>query len=125
MWGGLKGGLVAVGSALAASVCCLLPLALVLLGVSTGAFMATTMQYRWLLLPLGVAGLAAGYAFYARERRRCSAVGCRVAGGRVTLGLLALATLVVVGELAVALFPDAVARLLAGTPEHAGGLREP
>jgi hypothetical protein len=37
MWDGLKGGVVAAGSALAASVCCLLPLALVLLGVWSGA----------------------------------------------------------------------------------------
>lgn len=122
MWTGLKGGLVAVGSALAASVCCLLPLALVLLGVSSGAFMLTTMQYRWLLLPIGVVGLAAGYALHLRERCRCEGLGCRVAAGRTTLVLLVLATLIVLGELAVTLYPEPVARLLArgdGNASHA------
>ncbi len=124
MWSGLKGGLVAAGSALAASVCCLLPVTLVLLGVSSGAFMAATMPHRWLLLPVGVAGLAAGYALYARERRRCATIGCRVAGGRTALAILVVATLVVVGELAVTFFPETVARVLAGTAQHAGA-REP
>src|SRR5215510_13874551 len=37
-----------VGAALA-SLCCLLPLTVIVLGLGSGAFMATTMQYRWLL----------------------------------------------------------------------------
>lgn len=127
MWNGLTGGLVAAGSAIAASVCCLLPLGLVLLGVSSGAFMMTTMPYRWLLLPIGVTGLAAGYVLYLRERRRCAGLGCRLAGGRTTLALLILATLVVMAELAVTVYPEPVARLLAGADDgathsqHGGG----
>ncbi len=120
MWSGLKGALVGVASALAASVCCLLPLALVLLGLSSGAFMMVTMPYRWLLLPLGVLGLVAGYALYFRERRRCAAATCRLAGGRTALVLLVLATLVVLAELAFVLYPEPVARLLAGAPGPAG-----
>jgi hypothetical protein len=121
VWAGLKGGLLAAGAALAASVCCLLPLTLVLLGLSSGAFMATTMPYRWLLVPLGVAGLLGGYGLYAGQRRHCAAAGCRVAGGWMTLILLVLATLVVLGEVAVTFFPEAAARALAGPPGHAGG----
>ena len=120
MWNGLKGALVGVASALAASVCCLLPLALVLLGVSSGAFMMVTMPYRWLLLPLGVLGLVAGHALYFRERRRCAAAACRVAGGRAALVLLVLATLVVLAEVAFVVYPEPVARLLAGAPGPAG-----
>jgi mercuric ion transport protein len=120
MWSGLKGALVGVASALAASVCCLLPLALVLLGLSSGAFMMVTMPYRWLLLPLSVLGLVAGYALYFRERRRCAAAACRLAGGRTALVLLVLATLVVLAELAFVLYPEPVARLLAGAPGPAG-----
>lgn len=120
MWRGLKGGLVGVASALTASVCCLLPLALVLLGLSSGAFMTVTMQYRWLFLPPGVVGLVAGYALYFRERRRCAAAGCRVADGRTALVLLLVATLVVLVELAFVVYPEPIARLLAGTPGPAG-----
>lgn len=116
MWTGLRGGVVAAGSAVAASVCCLLPLTLVLLGLSSGAFMAATMQYRWLLLPVGVAGAVGGAALYVRERRRCDAAGCRVAGGRLGLALLVAATLVVLAEVAVTVYPEPVARLLAGAP---------
>ncbi len=120
MWNGVKGGLVAAGSALGASVCCVLPLALVLLGVSSGALMVTTMQYRWLLLPLGLTGLGAGYALYVRDRRRCATAGCRMAGRRTAVALLVVATLLAVAELAVTLYPEPVARLLAGVPDPAG-----
>ena len=42
----LTAGLIAwVGAALA-SLCCLLPLAVIVLGLGRGAFMATTIQYR-------------------------------------------------------------------------------
>lgn len=39
-----------VGAALS-SLCCLLPLGVIVLGLGSGAFMAVTMQYRWLLIP--------------------------------------------------------------------------
>ena len=58
----LAAGFVAwVGAALA-SLCCLLPLAVIVLGLGSGAFMATTMQYRWLLIPAGIIGIATGTA---------------------------------------------------------------
>jgi len=70
----------AVGAGLAAwvgaglsSLCCLLPLAIITLGLGSGAFMAVTMQYRWILIPAGVLGVTAGFMLYVRERRRCDA----------------------------------------------------
>src|SRR5438309_6929995 len=96
----LNAGLVAwVGAALA-SLCCLLPLAVIVLGVGSGAFMATTMQYRWLLVPAGVVGIVAGFALYVRERRRCDTLACRMAGSRTTLALLIIDSLVVVSAIA-------------------------
>jgi hypothetical protein len=76
-----------IGAGLA-PLCCLLPLAVIVLGLGSGAFMATTMQYRWLLVPAGVVGIVAGFALYVRERRRCDALACRMAGSRITLALL-------------------------------------
>ena len=109
----LTAGLVAwVGAALA-SLCCLLPLAVIVLGLGSGAFMATTMQYRWLLVPAGIIGIATGFVLYLRERRRCDALTCRMAGSRITLGLLILASFVVATTIVLDRFPEFTSDLLA------------
>ena len=111
-FGALTAGLVAwVGAALA-SLCCLLPLAVIVLGLGSGAFMATTMQYRWLLVPAGIIGIIAGFALYVRERRRCDALACRMAGSRITLALLILASLVVTTSIVLDRFPEFTSDLL-------------
>ena len=120
----LTAGLVAwVGAALA-SLCCLLPLAVIVLGLGSGAFMATTMQYRWLLVPAGIIGIDTGFALYLRERRRCDALACRMAGSRITLGLLILASLVVATTIVLDRFPeftsDLLAHLVTGDAAHTG-----
>jgi len=110
---GLAAGLVAwVGAALA-SLCCLLPVAVIVLGLGSGAFMATTMQYRWLLVPAGIIGIVTGFVLYLRERRRCDALACRMAGSRTTLGLLILAGVVVASTIVLDRFPEFTSDLLA------------
>ena len=117
-------GLVAWIGAGLASLCCLLPLAVIILGLGSGAFMATTMQYRWLLVPAGVVGIVAGFALYVRERRRCDALACRMAGSRITLALLIVASLVVATAIALDRFPeftsDLLAHAMSGGPAHSG-----
>src|SRR2546421_7349667 len=99
-------GLVAwIGAALA-SLCCLLPLAVIVLGLGSGAFMAVTMRYRWLLIPGGIIGVATGFFLYFRERRRCAALACQVAGSRITLALLVVASLVVGTSIVLDRFPE-------------------
>src|SRR6184192_4558826 len=93
--GSIGAGLAAWAGALLSSLCCLLPLAVIVLGLGSGAFMAVTMRYRWFLIPAGVIGVTAGFVLYLRERRRCNALACRMAGSRVTLTLLIVAGLVV------------------------------
>lgn len=110
----LKAGVIASGGAVLASLCCLLPLAVVLLGLGSGAFMAVTLQYRPILLPLGVAGVSGGFWLYARERKRCAARGCRMAGARLNVSLLGLAMVVLLAEILLALFPEWSSRLLLG-----------
>lgn len=109
---GLKSGLVSFGGAFLASLCCLLPLAVVLLGLGTGAFMATTMQYRPLFLPLGIVGVGFGYYLYFREKRRCAALACRMLGARTNLVLLIVASLMLAIEVVFALFPQRVWSLM-------------
>lgn len=111
--GALGAGVSAWVGAVLASLCCLLPLAVILLGLGSGAFMAVTMPYRWLLIPAGVVGVATGFALYVRERRRCATLACRMAGSRVTLVLLVIASLVVVTSILLDRFPELTSELLA------------
>jgi hypothetical protein len=111
--GSLGAGITAGLGAALSSLCCLLPLAVIALGVGSGAFMAVTMWYRWLLIPAGVAGVVAGVVLYVRERRRCATLACRMAGRRVTLAALVVAAVVVATAVALDLFPEFTSELLA------------
>jgi hypothetical protein len=111
--GSLGAGIAAWAGALLSSLCCLLPLTVIALGLGSGAFMAVTMQYRWILIPTGILGVLAGFALYIRESRRCEALACRMAGGRATFVLLVLASLVVVTAIVLDRFPEATSDLLA------------
>ncbi len=55
--GSLGAGVAALAGAVLSSLCCLLPLTVIALGLGSGAFMAVTMQYRWILIPTGVLGV--------------------------------------------------------------------
>ena len=105
------GGSAWVGAVLS-SLCCLLPLVVIVLGLGSGAFMAVTMQYRWLLIPAGIVGVAIGFVLYVRERRSCAALACRMAGRRVTLALLVVASVVVITSIVLDRFPELTADLL-------------
>jgi Cu/Ag efflux protein CusF len=107
-----KPALVSLMAAFTASLCCLLPLAVIVLGLGSGAFMATTMRYQRILLPLGILGVAAGYLLYVRERRRCQALVCTMAGSRVNLVALGVATVVLLGEVVLVAFPEGASILL-------------
>jgi mercuric ion transport protein len=92
-----KEGLIGLGTAIAASSCCLLPLAVVYLGIGSGAFMMTTMKFRPILFPIGLLGLSTSYYLYFRERRRCKTLACAMVGNTCNLVTLALATLIMIG----------------------------
>lgn len=108
----LRPALVSGVGAVAASLCCFLPLVVIALGLGSGAFMATTMRYQRLLLPLGVLAVTVGYVLYFRERRRCQRLVCTMAGSRVNLIALGLATVVLLGEIGLVAFPEAASRLM-------------
>lgn len=108
----MKYGLISFGGALIASLCCLLPFAVILLGLGTGAFMAATMRYRAVLLPVGLIAVGAGYYFYFREKRRCNAIARQMVGARTNLALLIVASLMLAVEVVFALFPQTVWSLM-------------
>jgi hypothetical protein len=122
--GAVGSGVTAWVGAVLSSLCCLLPLAVIVLGLGSGAFMAVTMRYRWLLIPAGIIGVVTGFVLYLRERRRCNTLACRMAGGRITLALLILASLVVGTSLVLDRFPEMTSDLLARLSDgaaHGGG----
>ena len=119
--GTVSAGVTAWVGALLSSLCCLLPLAVIVLGLGSGAFMAVTMQYRWLLIPAGILGVAIGFFLYFRERRRCAALACRMAGSRITLALLVVASLVVGTSIVLDRFPEFTSDLLAHVMNSDGG----
>lgn len=86
--GNYKIGMVGISTAFGASLCCALPLAVVLLGLGSGAFMAYTMQFRVVLYPLGLLGLCTAIYLYWREKRRCDALVCKMQGKGVNLTLV-------------------------------------
>ncbi len=108
----LRSGLVSFSSAFIASLCCLLPLTVVLLGLGSGAFMMVTMQYRYIFLPVGVVGVALGYYLYFRENRRCTSICCAFVGRKFNLTLLGLATVMLVAELLFVIYPAFLSELL-------------
>jgi hypothetical protein len=115
-------GITAWAGAILSALCCLLPLAVIVLSLGSGAFMSVTMRYRWLLIPLGIIGVATGFLLYVRERRRCAALACRLVGRRVTFALLVVATLVVTRSIVLDRFPeltsDVLARVMNGDGPH-------
>ncbi len=115
--GSIAAGFAASAGALLSSLCCLLPLTVIVLGLGSGAFMAVTMRYRSIFIPAGVLGVVLGFVLYMRERRRCTQLACRMAGSRVTLGLLIAASLVVAGAIALDRFPEMTSDLLARLSE--------
>jgi|TARA_B100000809_G_scaffold241629_1_gene264979 hypothetical protein len=88
----LNPGLLGLGTAFGASVCCVLPMTVVLLGLGSGTFMTVTMQYRPILYPLGLLGVATSYWLYFRRKRACDAQACRMPGKRWNLVALSVST---------------------------------
>jgi hypothetical protein len=111
----LKSIIVSFPSAIIASLCCVLPLAVVSLGIGSGAFMMVTMRYSKIFIPIGVVGVGLGYFLYFREKRKCNALACRMAGGRFNFIVLLFSTVVVFLAIVFNLFPELVASLLEGS----------
>ena len=119
---GLLGGMISAGGALVSSLCCVLPIAIVLLGLGSGAFMATTMKYTALFVPIGVMSVTAGFCLHFRERRRCAREGCPMAASTWNLAVLALSAVVVAAAVFFTLFPGFSSKLLIwATSRHGTG----
>ena len=86
----MKIGIVGLLTSFGATLCCVLPIAVVFLGLGSGAFMMTTMKYRILLYPLGITGVLVSTYLYFRKKRQCDAQACKMQGGRLNLFMIIL-----------------------------------
>lgn len=109
----LKSSLLSLASAGLSSLCCVLPLVIVLLGLGTGAFMATTMKFKLIFIPLGLAGLIVSYVLYLRGRRVCISRGCQGIA-RANAIILGFSTLIILAALLLTIFPGLTAEILTG-----------
>ncbi len=86
-----------LGSASLASLCCVVPVGLAVLGLGglgVGAFIDAN---HWYFIAVAGVLLALSWYAYWRERRRCRTERCEIVGGKTARVALPLATLAVVG----------------------------
>ena len=95
-WADPAPGLVGATTGIGASLCCVLPLTVVALGLGSGAFMMVTMQYRPILYPLGLLGLVVSYFLFFRRKRACDLQSCQMQGKWLNIVLLAFSTVLMV-----------------------------
>jgi hypothetical protein len=112
--GNFKSALVSLPAAFVASLCCLLPLLVIILGLGSGAFMMYTMRYSYIFIPAGIVGVTVGYILFFREKGKCRAKGCQMVGKNVNLSFLIIATVMVVIAALLQIFPEFTASLITG-----------
>ena len=88
----IKPGIIGLTTSFGASICCVLPMTIVLLRLGSGGFMMVTMQYRFILYPLGLVGLVTSYWLYFRSKQLCDAQVCQMQGKRWNVTALAFST---------------------------------
>jgi copper chaperone CopZ len=82
-------------SAVFASVCCLGPVLLVVLGLGSLGFGAFIGRAHWWFIGAAIALLTYAWRSYLKEARRCKAASCEMARGKTTCTVLTLASVVV------------------------------
>ena len=88
----LKPALISLSTSFGSTLCCVLPMTIVLLGLGSGGFMMITMQYRVILYPIGLLGLGTSYWLYFRRKKVCEAQVCQMQGKRMNIAALVFST---------------------------------
>lgn len=76
--------------------CCVLPLALVAVGLGGSLLTIFLVRYKVWLMGMAVAALFFAWAMYARDAKKCSTELCEMVGGRLRKWMLGANTAVVV-----------------------------
>ncbi|HXG34689.1 MAG TPA: heavy metal-associated domain-containing protein [Bryobacteraceae bacterium] len=80
-----------------ASSCCVIPIALALIGLGGTALVRFFGVYHWWLQAAAAVLLAAAWWFFLREKRRLAGLGAAVKNARLTVTVLSLATAALAG----------------------------
>ena len=91
----MKADKLGILSALFASVCCVTPLLLVLLGLGSLGIGAVLGRFHWWFLGVALILLTVAWRRHFQERRRCATARCEMASGTPTRWTLLVASLVV------------------------------
>ena len=91
----MKADKLGILSALFASVCCVIPLLLVFLGLGSLGIGAVLGRFHWWFLGAAVVLLMVAWRRYVQERRCCATDRCEMASGTPTRWTLLVASLVV------------------------------
>ncbi len=91
----MKARSIGILSALTASVCCLGPVVLILLGLGGLGIGVAIGRYHWYFMAAGILLLAVGWASFFREKASCDKEACKMEGKEITRGVLAAASIVV------------------------------
>lgn len=105
-------GIAGLGSAMGASLCCVLPAILAATGIGGASVAMALMKIQWPAVLIGIAILVFSYINYFRKRRKCAMDGCRMEGGVVNLILLGISTMVISILFIGFLFPSIVLEIL-------------
>ena len=91
----MKVGRLGILSAITASVCCVGPVLLVVLGLGSLGFGAVIGRYHWWFITAAIALLAVAWRSYLKEAGRCRTAHCKMAGGKRTRTALFLVSTIV------------------------------
>lgn len=83
-------------SAIFASICCVGPVVLILLGLGTLGIGAVIGKYHWWFLGVGILLITIAWRAYFKEKRTCELRACQMENKRLTQIILMLATIIII-----------------------------
>ncbi len=118
----MKADKLGVLSALVASVCCVTPLLLVLLGLGSLGIGAALGRFHWWFLMAAIGLLAYGWRGYVKEQGRCRAGHCEMPRSKSTRTVLSAASVIVAAFVGLNVYTYASQRTATATPPTSKGL---
>jgi copper chaperone CopZ len=91
----MKSTRIGILSVLIASICCVGPLLLILLGLGSLGIGAAIGKYHWYFIVAALVLIAFSWRSYLKKKKTCNLKGCQMENKRITLVILTLSTLIV------------------------------
>lgn len=91
----MKSSKLGIVSAFIASICCLGPLVLVLLGLGSLGLGAVLGKYHWYFIFIAIGLISYAWWHYLKEKKTCNLQGCQMENKRITLITLIITTMII------------------------------